>query len=47
MVFAHSDIEARIVDGATLTNDDVASNAFLTAKDFNAETFALGFATVA
>lgn len=35
MVFTHSDILTRIVDGATLTNDDVTGDAMLTTKDFN------------
>lgn len=46
MVSAHSHIVARVVDGATLTHDDIASDAMLTAKNFNSKTFAFGFATV-
>lgn len=47
MVFAHTYILARVVDGATLTDDDVASDTFLAAIDFDAQTFAMRFATVA
>lgn len=46
MVLAHAYIFARIVDGATLTDDDIAGDAMLTAEDFNAQTFAFGFTTV-
>lgn len=47
MVFAHTDVVARIVDSATLADDDVTGDAMLTTEDFNAQTFAFGFATVA
>ena len=36
MIFAHSDVLARIVDSATLADDDVTGDAMLTAEDFNA-----------
>ena len=36
VVLAHADILARVVDGATLTDDDVARHAVLTAKNLNA-----------
>ena len=36
MILAHADISARVVDGATLTDDDVTSDTMLTAKNFNA-----------
>ena len=36
MVLAHADILAGVVDGATLTHDDVTSDTMLTAKNFNA-----------
>lgn len=35
MVFAHSDILARVVDRTALTHDDVAGDAGLTAKNFH------------
>lgn len=40
MVFAHADVEAWVVYGATLADDDVASLASLSAEQFEAETFA-------
>ena len=46
MVFAHTDVVARIVDSATLADDDVTGDAMLTAKNFNTQAFAFGFATV-
>ena len=46
MVLAHAYILARVVDGATLTDDDVTCDTMLAAKDFDAKTFAFGFATV-
>lgn len=36
MVFAHTDVLSGVVDGATLTDDDVTGDTMLTAKDFNA-----------
>ena len=36
MVSANADILARVVDGATLTDDNVAGNTMLTAKNLNA-----------
>ena len=47
VVLAHSDIAAGVVDGATLTDDNVTGDTGLTAEDFNAQAFAFGFATVA
>jgi hypothetical protein len=46
MISAHSHVVAGVVDSAALTDDDVASDAMLTAKDFYAQAFAFGFATV-
>ena len=46
MVLTHANILARIVDSTALTDDDVAGDARLTAKDFHAQTFAFGFTTV-
>ena len=36
VVFTHANILARVVGGTALANDDVAGDAFLTTKDFNA-----------
>ena len=36
VVLAHADILAGVVGGAALTNDDIASDTFLTTKDFHA-----------
>ena len=47
MVFTHSHVLTGVVDSAALTNDDVASDAFLTAKYFHAQAFAFGFTTIA
>ena len=47
MIPAHADVIAGVVDGAALADDDVTGDAMLTTEDFNAQTFAFGFATVA
>ena len=47
MVLTHAYILTRIVDGATLTDDDIASDAGLTTIDFDTQTFAFGFTTIA
>ena len=47
MISAHADVVAGVVDGAALADDDVTGDAMLTTEDFNAQTFAFGFATVA
>ena len=47
MISAHADVIAGVVDGAALADDDVTGDAMLTTEDFNAQTFAFGFATVA
>jgi len=36
MIFTHTYVLAGVVDGATLANDDVAGDALLTTKYFNA-----------
>ena len=36
MILTHAYILARIVDGTTLTDNDVAGDTMLTAKNFNA-----------
>ena len=36
VVLAHADVLAGVVDGAALADDDVAGDAFLTAKNLNA-----------
>ena len=46
VVLAHTDVAARVVDGTTLTDDNVTGDAGLSAEDFNAQTFAFGFTTV-
>ena len=46
MVFAHAYIQAGVVYGATLTFDDVASLAYLTTENFNAESFAFRLTAV-
>lgn len=46
MISAHTYVVARVVNSATLTDDNVASNAMLTTKDFHAQAFAFGFAAV-
>ena len=46
MVFAKANIFARTVFSTTLTNDDVTCNYFLASEYFNAEAFAMGFASV-
>ncbi len=46
VVLTHSNILARVVDSAALTNQNVASDAGLTAKNLNTQTFAFGFTTV-
>lgn len=40
VVLAHAHVEAGVVDGATLTLDDVACLSELTAKNLDAESFA-------
>lgn len=47
MILTHTYVLARIVDGTTLTNDNVTCNAFLTTVDLNAKALAFGFAAVA
>ena len=46
MIFTHANVLTRIVYRTTLTDDDIASHTFLTAKNLNTQTFAFGFATV-
>ena len=46
VILTHADILAGIVDGAALTDDDVARDALLTTEDLNAKSFAFAFATV-
>ena len=36
VILAHADVLAGVVDGAALADDDVAGDAFLTAKNLNA-----------
>jgi hypothetical protein len=36
MVLAHTNVLTGVVDGATLTDDDVTGDTMLTAEDFNA-----------
>ena len=36
MVLAHANVLAGVVDGTTLTDDDVTGDAMLTAKNLNA-----------
>lgn len=40
VILTHADVVAGMVDGATLTLDNVASLAVLTTENLNAETFA-------
>jgi hypothetical protein len=46
MVFSHSYVEAGIVTGAPLADDDVAGLGKLASVDFNPEPFAVGFPSV-
>ena len=46
VVFAHTNVEAGMVNSATLTLDDVACFATLTAENLNTESFAFRFAAV-
>jgi hypothetical protein len=46
VVLAHAYIAARVVDGTTLTDNDIASYAGLTAINLHAQTFAFGFTTI-
>ena len=46
VVLADADVDARMVLGAALTHEDVASNALLTTKDFYTQPFALGLTSV-
>jgi hypothetical protein len=47
VVLATTDVLAGMELRATLADDDVTGDAMLTTEDFNAQTFAFGFATVA
>jgi len=47
MILTHTDVLTGVVDGATLTDDDVAGDAGLTAKNLHTQTFAFGFTTIA
>ena len=47
VIAADADVLAGVVGGAALADDDVAGDALLAAKDFDAKSFAFGFATVA
>lgn len=46
MIAADADILTGVVGGATLADDDVAGDALLATEDFDAKSFAFGFATV-
>lgn len=46
VVFADTYVLTRVVLGATLTHDDVASNDGLTTENFHAETLRMRFTTV-
>mgnify|MGYP004448535399 CR=1 FL=1 len=46
VVFAHADVEAGMVNGATLTLDDVAGFSKLAAKNFHSESFAFRLTAV-
>lgn len=47
VVFAHPNIVARIMYGASLSYNNIACDGHLTAKNFYAKALAMGFATVA
>lgn len=46
MIFADSDVDSWVMDSTTLADKDIACFGELTAVNFNAEAFAMGFATV-
>ena len=46
VILAHTDVLARIVLRASLTNDDVASNSGLTTEKFHSESLTGGLTTV-
>ena len=46
VVFTHSNIVARVVNGTTLANNDIARDNGFTAEFFNAQTTAFGIASV-
>ena len=46
MVFAHTYVLARIVDGTSLAYENIAGFAYLTTEQFDALTFACGFTAV-
>lgn len=46
MILAHTNVEAWVMNSATLTNDDVASLSSLTAKKLQAKSFAFRVAAV-